>query len=200
MRNIITAILTLFYVASVYASDVYDQYLSLLGFKLEETDLVKIRKKLGNAPIKHTGDAGGSYSGLCYVSPKDNVTVYFESGEMGGGNHTLLSFVVKNSLEKLQKCGNLAIHNKGSNIFKVGVLELGKDIKHVKLLLPQPVIDTPNGIQHKHFGKIPFTKEDIERTQVQDMEYAFWDVFISIEVFEKNDVVNGYKVSKITSW
>ena len=96
MKLIVSLILLYLISSASFASDNHEQYLTLLGFKLESANLLKIRDKLGNAPIHHSGDAGNSYYGLCYLLPKDNVTVIFESGEMGGKNHDLLSFVVKN--------------------------------------------------------------------------------------------------------
>lgn len=184
--------------SALVASDKYDQYLTLLGFKLEKANLLNIREKLGEAPINHSGDAGGSYYGLCYVLPKDNVTVYFESGEMGGKSHDLSSFVVRNSIEKKLKCGVLA--NTNLTEVKVGILEIGKNIESVKIKLPQPISKKSYGLQHKNFGQRPFSEADIKMTQVEDMNSAFWEVFTLIEVYEQNGLVSGYKVSRLTSW
>ena len=66
--------------------------------------------------------------------------------------------------------------------------------------MPKPTVITETGIMYKKFTKKAFSKKDIERTKVKNMKYAFWDVSLYIEVFEKNGLVNGYKVSKLTSW
>jgi len=180
------------------ASDRYEQYLALLGFELEKSNLIEIQEMLGQAPINHSGDAGGSYYGLCYVLPKQEITVYFESGEMGGNKHDLLSFAVKSSVENKLKCGELS--NTSLKDIKVGILSVGEKIDTIKSKLPQPISKQPYGYLHKNFGQRPFTQDDIKMTQVEDMKYAFWDVFTSIEVYEKNGLVSGYKVSRVTSW
>lgn len=198
MKYLVSLLFAYLISGAAVASDEYGEYLTLLGFKLEESNLIDIRNELGNTAIQHSGDAGDAYYGLCYVLPKDNITIIFESGEMGGKNHSLLSFVVKNATEKSKKCGILA--NTGSKEVKVGILELGKNIESIKSLLPQPVTDTPFGFEHKNFGQKPFSEEDIKMTQVEDMKSAFWDVFTSIEVYVHNGVINGYKVSRVTSW
>lgn len=198
MKSIISVILFLLAPSVLFASDKYEQYLSLLGFRLENANLINIREKLGEAPINHSGDAGGSYYGLCYVLPKHNITIYFESGEMGGKSHDLSSFVVRNAVEKKLKCGVLASTNLTE--VKVGDLEIGKNIESVKIKLPQPISKKPYGLQHKNFGQRPFSEADIKMTQVEDMKSALWDVFTSIDVYERNGLVSGYKVSRLTSW
>jgi len=100
-----------FSISNAYAGDVYESYTSLLGFKLEKTNLHKIINKLGHTTIRHTGDAANSYYGICYVSKENNISVYFESGEMGGNEHTLLSFRVKNKVEKAHECGILKVNS-----------------------------------------------------------------------------------------
>ena len=174
-----------------------DEYLTLLGFKLEKTNLFEIQKRLGNVPIKHAGDAGDSYYGICYLSRENNATVYFESGEMGGHEHTLLNFVVKNALEKSQKCGELK-NNIGD--LRLGVIKLGKSIDEVRKELPQPVKVVADGLEYRQMTRLPFTKEDIERTKIKDLNEAYWDVSVTIRVFEENGTVSGYEVSKVTSW
>jgi len=198
MKSIVSVILFMMIPSVSFASDKYEQFLTLLGFKLENANLINIREKLGEAPINHSGDAGGSYYGLCYVLPKHNVTVYCGAGEMGGKSHDLSSFVVKNSIERKLKCGVLANTNLAEA--KVGILEIGKNIESVKIKLPQPISNKPYGLQHKNFGQRPFSEADIKMTQVEDMKSAFWDVFTSIDVYTQNGLVSGYKVSRLTSW
>jgi hypothetical protein len=181
----------------VAAYDGYEKYLSLLGFKLEETNLNEIRKELGASNIIHTGDAAASYYALCYVSPDEKKMIIFESGEMGGGDHTLLSFIVKKANQDAKNCSKLG---KAYTNYDVGVLSVGQNFEAVRREMPQPITETKNGVQHKHFGKIPFTKKEIEKHSVQDMKYANWDVSIFIDVYIKQGIVSGYKVSKVTSW
>ena len=198
MKLKISIIFFLLIPSVIFASEKYEPYITFLGFKLEKDNLTNIKEKLGEAPINHSGDAGDSYYALCYVLPKHNITIYFESGEMGGHNHDLLSFMVKKSKEDKLQCG--ALTNISLSDIEVGILKIGKDKNSIKTKLPQPISKKPFGIQHKNFGKNPFSEEDIKRMQVENMEYAFWDVFTSIEVYEQNGFISGYKVSRVTSY
>lgn len=192
------ALFALLFISQANASDNYEQYLSLLGFKLEETDLFKVKEKLGDSEIKQSMDVTGPKYSICYFINKDKTTVHFESGLMGGKQHQLLAFSVKYGTNKSEGCSALAVSGIETHL---GVLHLGEKIKLVKKALPQPVEDIPgHGYLHKHFYKRPFSKKDIQRTGVKDMSQAFWSVSIFIEVFESQGKVTGYKVSKQTSW
>ena len=174
-----------------------DEYLTLLGFELEKTTLSEIQSRLGTAPIKHTGDAAEAYYGICYLSREHNATVYFESGEMGGPEHTLLGFAVRNTMEKSQICGDLKTDQTNLTL---GAIEPGRNIDDVRRELPQPVKNISNGIQYQQLTQVPFTKKEVESMQIQEMRHAFWDVTVTIRVFEDNGTVSGYEVSKVTSW
>ena len=195
-KSIIMILLLLSISITTYAND---KYYSLLGFELEKTNLFEIQKKLGNVPMKHTGDAGGSYYSICYVSKKANVTVYFESGEMGGDEHTLLGFTVKNSLENHQICGNLDTY-KTKNNFNIGEIKLGEEIKNIQKLIPLPMKEISNGIKYQTSFQTPFTQEDINRTNVKDMNFAFWDTVVTIKIFANNGIINRFSIYKVTSW
>jgi hypothetical protein len=55
--------------------------------ELEETTFAAAAKRLGNAPIVQTGDAGGSRAQACYATVGTRPTRYYlESSEMGGGD------------------------------------------------------------------------------------------------------------------
>lgn len=197
MLNIIITLFGLLLVSQAIASDSHNQYLSLMGFKLEETNLYKIQEKLGDTPIQQSMTIYGPHYSICYFVNKNNATVFFESGTMGGKQHQLLAYAVKTGADKNDGCMPLL----SSKNIELGALSLGKEISLVKKSLPQPVEDIPGyGYLHKHFDKLPFSKKDIERTGVEDMSQAFWGVSIFIEVFEIQGKVTGYKVSKQTSW
>lgn len=184
--------------AQAIASDTYDPYLSLMDFKLEETNLYKIQEKLGNSSIQQSMAMNGPRYTICYFLNKNNATIFFESGVMGGKQHQLLAYTVKTGIEKADECIPLL---SSENNIHLGELGLGKEINVVKRLLPQPVEEISGyGYLHKHFYRIPFSKEDIERSGVKDMANAFWSVSIFIEIFESQGKVTGYKVSKQTSW
>jgi len=192
------ALFGLLFVSSAIASNNYDQYLSLMGFKLEETDLYKIQEKLGDNDIQQTVNVTGPKYSICYFIDNNKTTIQFESGVMGGRQHQLLAYSVRIDKDKPKECGTLSVSDKSIDL---GVLRLGNDINVVKKSLPQPVEDIPGyGYLHKHFYQIPFSTKDIERTGVKDMSQAFWSVSIYIEVFENQGKVTGYKISKQTSW
>ena len=190
-------VLALFATTATYADSVYDKHISLMGFKLEETNLYKIREVLGSVPIIHTGDAADSYYGICYTSKPYNITVHFESGEMGGNQHTLLSFVVTNSVDQSNNCGDLTVKPKA---LKLGSIMLGKDINSIKGFLPQPLKIIDGGIVHQHISKIPFSKNDISKYQLLDLKNACWYTSIAIEIVGVKNLISSYRVSKITTW
>ncbi|TPW17879.1 MAG: hypothetical protein FD130_489 [Halothiobacillaceae bacterium] len=188
------AILSLSFSFTVDAVEGYDRYLSLMGMTLEETNLHAIREKLGNTPLKNDDD---SYS-ICYSSKQSNATLFFGSNELGGSKQRLLNFYVKNGVAAEDQCTAITADPK---LFRLGAIELGKDINTVKRQLPQPVEEIKErGLLHRYYGKIPFSKKEIERLQVEDLNHAFWSLLLFIEVFEEQGVVSGYKVSKLTSW
>jgi len=189
-------ILSLYFTYNSHATDVYAPYLSLLGFKLEESTLYEIKEELGDATIIQSGNVTKSDFSICYTSGKN--TIYFNSNEMGGNRHRLLSFSVKNYIHKQEQCGHLTVHDSD---LQLGNIKIGTNIKTVISLIPQPVENIKGyGYLHKHYSKLPFSEKDIERTRVKNMDHAFWSVLIFIEVFTENDKINGFKVSKSTSW
>jgi len=174
-----------------------EAYWTLLGFELEKTTLFDIQKKLGEAPIRHAGDAAASSYEVCYQSPEHRATLSFLSGEMGGPDHTLLGFAVRSTEKKRRDCGSLTADQ---TLLKLGVLELGKNIDAVRRSLPQPVRTLPDGLEYHHITKLPFTPEERERMHIENPGDAYWDVSVAIRVYEANGRITGYEVSKVTSW
>jgi hypothetical protein len=198
MKKIFINILLILCISTqVYA---IDEYTTILGFQLEKNNLLQIQKKLGDAPIKLTGDAGGTTYRLCYISKRNNVTITFMSGELGGDNYELLGFSVMNSIEKSQECGEIKLKDNWAENTNIGVIRLGKNFISVANELPKPIQNIPGGIQYQHIKKIPFTKEQIIKLKVEKLEYAFWSELTTIRVFNKNDTVSGYEVWKVTTW
>jgi len=173
-----------------------DSYFVFMGFELEETELAEIQEVLGIAPTHQEGDAAYSYTAICYRVPGGNVTVYFESGEMGGGRR-LLSYRIVEEEKSDFKCGNT--QKKRINEYKIGALEIGKGIENTIASLPSE-IESRDGNDFYYYKKIPFTEEEIKRLEVKNMKYAFWDQSITIQLFSTGDAVSGYRVTKITSW
>lgn len=69
-----------------------------MALVFEGTTLVEIARELGG-DIQHAGDAGDSTYWLCYTQPGSATTpaaiVWFQSGEMGGADHTLAALAVE---------------------------------------------------------------------------------------------------------
>ena len=177
-----------------------DEYTTLLGFQLEKNNLHQIQEKLGYTPIRLTGDAGGTIYKLCYISKKNNITINFESGELGGKNHELLGFSVMNSIENSQECREIKLKDNWAKNTNIGVIKLGESFISVVSKLPKPTKRILGGIEYQHVRKIPFTKEEIIKLKVEKLEYAFYSELTTIKVFNKNNIVSGYEVWKVTTW
>jgi len=196
MKILIALISTLLCFNIAFAGESLDQYFNFMGFTLEESKIADVLQKMGDTVVHKEGDAANSYTGVCYFYPKDKVTVYFESGEMGGGE-TILSYKVIQNYDSKYPCK--AIDTALPKSFGMGNLKLGKDIKHTIDSLP-PNIEYRKNLTFSYYNKNPFSKEDIDRTKVKDMQYAFWDQSVTIQLFSKQDIVTGYSITKITSW
>jgi len=192
------SLLSLF--SPVYAgtSSIDEKYLSILGFKLEETHLSTIQEKLGQAPIHRQGTGANAVPRICYYDETNKATIYFESSPMGGQKLRLMSFTILATNEQHDFCGILRLTETS---LRVGELALGGEINTVTKLLPQPIEYIKGyGYLHKHFSTTPFSAADIKRLNVSNLRTAFWSVSIYIEVFESHNIVDGFKVSKLTSW
>lgn len=197
-------LLFLFSLATVFSPSYADdlsfdkKYLSILGFELERSHLLSIRKKLGEAPIHQSGAGANITSSICYFDETNKATIFFESNPMGGKNMRLMNFTVLAGNPQHNTCGKLQL---AEISLHVGELVLGRDINKVTKSLPQPVEYIKGyGYLHKHFSRIPFSEADIQRLNISDLRTAFWSVSIYIEIFEHQNRVTGFKVTKLTSW
>lgn len=136
-----------------------------MGFKLGESKISDVLEKLGDTVIHKEGDASTSYTGVCYFYPVKNVTVYFESGEMGGGE-TLLCYKVMQDFDSKYPCKEIMELPKES--FQIGDLNIGDDLETAISALPKN-ISSRDGMAFDYYDRIPFTKEEIERLKVKDM-------------------------------
>jgi hypothetical protein len=196
MKTIITVILILGFFNISFAGEKLDQYFTFMGFKLEESKISDVLKKLGNTVIHKKGDASESYTGICYFIPDKNVTIFFESGEMGGGE-TLLGYKVIQDFETKYPCREITELPKES--LQIGDLNIGDNLETAISLLPKN-ISSRDDSTFSYYDKIPFTKEQIKKLQVEDMAYAFWDQRVTIQIFTRDNKVTGYSVYKVTSW
>ncbi|MFT3929243.1 MAG: hypothetical protein QM709_02995 [Spongiibacteraceae bacterium] len=195
MKSAIISLILIFSISSFAEEDI-NSYLTFNGFQLEKTTIQDVLKSYGVTEIHQEGDAGDSYTAICYHYPKQNVTVYFESGEMGGGE-TLLSYKFTAGLEHKFPCGN--VNEAGSAGLKLASLKIGMKTESALSSLPKNP-HTKEGLTFTYWNKIPFTQEEIVSNKVKDMQYAFWDEIITIEIHDEKGLVNGFSVSKATSW
>ncbi len=196
MRRLISIVALACIPVAACAANNLSSYFTFMGFTLESTELSEIQEAMGVAPIYQRGDAAESYSVICYRLPKDNITVYFESGEMGGGT-ILLSYRVANESSPDFTCANAT--NARIRDFNVGALVIGSKTNVVISSLPKGYI-ADGKLGFSYFTKIQFTKEQIAKYEVEDMQYAFWDQSVNIEIIADGNVLNGFRVSKVTSW
>lgn len=195
MKSAIISLILIFSMSS-FAEESINSYLAFSGFELGKTTIHDVLKLYGAAEIYQEGDAGDSYTAICYHYPKQNVTVYFESGEMGGGE-ALLSYKFVTGLEHKFPCGN--INEEDGASLKLASLKIGMKTESALSSLPKNT-HAKERLTFTYWKKIPFTQEEIVRNKVKDMQYAFWDEIIAIEIHDENGLVNGFSVSKVTSW
>jgi hypothetical protein len=196
MRSFLLGIVVVILAAPALAADDLEHYFRFMGFQLEKTELSEIRKELGDAPIHQEGDAANSYTAICYRIPQKNITVYFESGEMGG-SRTLLGYRVVKEAKPDFPCG----HSRKEIIenYNIGALVIGNNFDKTIGLLPSGV-KAQEGYSFIYLTKIPFTNEEIKRLDVRDMKYAYWDQSVTIVLYPRESTLSGYRVTKVTSW
>ncbi len=180
----------------VFSSEDLDQYLFFNGVELEKSKISDVQKRFGSTEVKKEGDAADSYAGICYRLPNKNSTVYFESGEMGGGN-IILTFKVL--LEDESKFLCKEIEGVGVLELKLGTLSLEMDLSDAIKSLPLNT-HTRRGLRFTYWNKIPFTKKQLAETGIEGLESAFWDEYITIDLIGKGNMLTGFQVSKVTVW
>jgi hypothetical protein len=115
---------------------------------------------------------------------------------MGGGK-TLLGYRVVKEAKPDFPCGQSKkeiIEN-----YSIGALVIGNNFDKTIGLLPNGV-KTREGHSFVYLTKIPFTDEEIKRLDVRDMKYAYWDQSVAIVLYPRENALNGYRVTKVTSW
>lgn len=196
MQTIFTVLLILGTFNVSFAKEGLDQYFSFMGFTLEDSTISDVIEKLGATVIHKEGDAADSYTGVCYYSPENRVTLFFESGEMGGGV-TLLGYKIIQNFESKYPCREVSGISKES--LKLGNLRIGENLETAIKSLP-PNIKSRDNLAFFYHKRIPFTKEEIRKLKVKDLAYAFWDQSVTIQIFSSKNQVTGYSVYKVTSW
>ncbi|GAA6136247.1 hypothetical protein NBRC116188_30380 [Oceaniserpentilla sp. 4NH20-0058] len=180
----------------VFSSEELDQYLFFNGVELEKSKISDVQKRFGSTEVKKEGDAADSYTGICYRLTNKNSTVYFESGEMGGGS-IILTFKVL--LENESKFLCKEIEEGGVLELKLGTLSLGMNLSDAVKSLP---INTHSrrGLRFTYWNKRPFTKQQLAETGIEGLKSALWDEYITIDLIGKGNLLTGFQVSKVTVW
>jgi len=195
---VVLIVLCSFSVLQARAESDIEKYHTFLGFKLEESTIYDVINALGEAAVNRTGDAGSSYSGVCYQNANTGTTVYFESGEVGGSDMRLLSFQVHAAPILDYPCGLLGPVNMSKKL-SIGSLKLGAEVNKVLSSLPKNTYER-KALTFSYLTKVPFTEEQKEKFGLPRSDSAFWNRFFQIKLYAKNTKVSGYRVSQVTSW
>lgn len=78
--------------ASASGSEPGEQFTSPLGFHFGKATLKDIQAKLGPTALGKSGDAGNFLARICYALPDSKIFLEFMSGALGGAEHDLLGF------------------------------------------------------------------------------------------------------------
>ncbi len=196
MKSIYISIVLAFCTMPAFANQNVGKFIKFQTFELEKTELKEIISIVGKTKIHKEGDAGESYTGICYYYPKQNVTVFYESGEMGGSK-TLLSY--KFFSGQINKFPCATINDKGNEKFTISGLKIGQPLKHALSLLPKDPYSI-QGMSYTYWNKIPFTESDFIKTGAKRSDNPAWDEMVTIELYENKGVVSGFGVHRVITW
>ncbi len=196
MKSRILPTLIACFTSSVFADGELSKFTKFGEFELEKTELREILSKIGDAPVHKEGDAGESYTGICYFYPIQNITAFYESGEMGGST-TLLSYKFLSGKTTRYPCTTIA--DGGSQTFTLGGFKIGQALKAAESLLPL----TPYSVQdnvYTYWNRTPFTEKDYLKVGADQSDNLAWDDMVTIEIYTHENVVTGYGVSRVITW
>lgn len=184
------------FTSSVFAGGELSEFTKFGGFELEKTELKEIFSKIGDSPVHKEGDAGESYTGICYFYPAQNITVFYESGEMGGST-TLLSYKFLSGKTTRFPC--TTIENGRSQTFTLGGVKIGQTLEAAELLLPLSPYSVQGNV-YTYWNRIPFTEKDYLRVGADKSDNLAWDDMVTIEIYTNENIVTGYGVSRVITW
>ena len=195
MTRTLLASLVLFVTACSKQVEPLESYFTYMGFTLQETTLSKIQSQLGETTVEHHGDAGSSYTAICYQSISAGVTVYFETGEMGS-SEILQAYRAIKTLKSDFPCLDLPKADSGS--FQIGGLVLGSEIDRVIDALP-PSRKSQNGMEIAYHKRVLLTSGGNETSDSADNLQEYFDESVWIELFPNDGRLQGFRVTKILS-
>jgi len=169
----------------------YKKFMVFMGFELENDNVFDVVKKLGPAPIYEEGDAAFYNVGVCYHLKNKSGTVKFESGQLGGKYHYLLSFVLTKDLDKDHECGKLGVE---IDDLSLGGIKIGKQYAKAYKLLPKPITIFSYGSYHERLNRIKAIDKSYGEVKTYICEES-----IFIQVLHENGIVKSVSSSKITA-
>ena len=185
-------LLTMSFSCSLFAEKSTDSFIRFNGFELEKTQLSDVIDSVGETEIHKDGDAGESYTGICYYYPNEDITIFYESGELGGSKTLLTYKVVKGHKAKF-KC--LKIHETVTE-FSISGLKIDLTLKDAIDFLPNMPYKV-RGLSYIYWNKIPFNKDDYRRLNLKHEGNYVWDELVTIELYENNNLLTGYSVTRV---
>lgn len=197
MRRFLFIILLLI-PASVLATDGED-LTEVLGIRIaRDTTLADIQKKLGQAQVVETGDAGEYKAAICYHLPKCQTQVEFWSSELGGPEHDLIGFTLSRSKSRSSVCSELII-DECANVKVPRGVKLGMTLDEYKEVVGSDVKLEGSFYQKAIERREPMTKA--ERTKLMKSypdipDDLYWDIVIFIRGAFRSDILDILEVSK----
>ena len=188
-------ILSLFFMlfsCTLLAKQSTDNFISFNGFELEKTQLVDVIDFIGETDIHKEGDAAESYTGICYYYPNQNITVFYESGELGGSK-ALLSYKIFEGHKTKFKCLSI---KETTTEFSISGLKIGLTLEKAINILPNNPHEV-RGTSYIYWNKIPFKKGDYEKLNLKPSINYVWDELVTIELYEKNNLIIGFGITRV---
>lgn len=182
-----TSLLVLFS-TNIFAADSInkiqpDRELTIQGITLAKTTLNEVKAKFKSKEIYHQGDAGETLYALCFKTANGS-TIAFESGEMGGADHTIdaISINSPSTPYRLNKICEKSSAFKGK--LTINGLSLGMSPDLIKTLKGKPTKSENDYLEYSYNFQ--------EKT-----EKGTKDTTSDLKIEFKNSAASEIKVSKI---
>jgi hypothetical protein len=168
-----------------------EQFTELMGVRLLNVTLADVQARLGKADLAESGDAGEYLATICYLDPSTRTTVVFKSGEMGGPNHELLGFEVREYSHLTDAgCPPLPSGDGTPPSLGIGPLHLGMTQEAFGLALGGLRELTGRGIGRVFERTQPMTPEELVRCP-PCADYPYSDIVI--------EVAGGFRADALVS-
>ena len=200
MRKMKLIILLLMLIPTVALATNGEDLTEVLGIRIaQDTTLSEIQKKLGQAQLVETGDAGEYKAAICYCSPNCQTKVEFWSSELGGPEHDLIGFTLSRSKNSSSVCAELAIDDCGSLKVPRGV-KLGMTLDQYKEAVGSDVQLEGSYYQKAFEKRQPMTEAErrkmLEAHPDLSLEELYWDIVIFVRGAFRSGTLDNLEVSK----